>query len=88
MSKSEVYSWRLSPELKAALEREAKRESRPVSALLEDIVRRWLADNTSGEDQERQRQVRSTARACFGSLHSGQADRSERVRDIVRQKLS
>ena len=35
MSKTEVYSWRVSPETKAALEEEARREGLTLAALLQ-----------------------------------------------------
>lgn len=88
MAKSEVYSWRLSPELKAALEREAKREQRPLSELLEDIVRRWLAEAERAPDEQEQRRLRQAALASCGTIHGGRPDRSERARELLREKLS
>ena len=43
MMKSEVYSWRLSPAMKSALEEAALKEHATVSMLLERIVADWLA---------------------------------------------
>ncbi len=42
MAKTEVYSWRLSEELKGELEEAAKQEQQSVSGLLERIVDEWL----------------------------------------------
>ena len=40
--KTEVYSWRLSAEAKADLEREARFRKVPVSTILDAAVRDWL----------------------------------------------
>jgi hypothetical protein len=40
--KSEVYSWRLAPDLKAELEQRAREEGIGLAALLERISREWL----------------------------------------------
>ena len=42
MKKSEGYSWRVTPEVKAALEQEARREGQSVGGLLEQIALAWL----------------------------------------------
>ena len=46
--KSEVYSWRVSTELKSGLEREARRRKISVSAVLDLAAREWL--KTGGAD--------------------------------------
>ena len=39
--RTEVYSWRLSDELKSDLERESRLRQVPVSSVLEAAVRAW-----------------------------------------------
>lgn len=85
MSKSEVYSWRLSPELKAALERAARREERSLSELLEAIARRFLEETSPERDLER---ARAAARRTFGAIAGDRSDRAERARELVRSKLA
>jgi len=54
--KTEVYSWRLSEELKSDLEREAYLRKVSVSSLLEMAVREWLKrSNTDAPDDQVQR---------------------------------
>jgi len=70
--KTHVYSWRLSAELKSELERAARLRRKPLSAVLEQAARDWLAQNSAelADDEETQRQ-----------LHA------ERVRETVRKRL-
>jgi hypothetical protein len=46
--KTEVYSWRVFPDLKRGLEREARRQKISVSAALGLAAREWL-DKSSAE---------------------------------------
>lgn len=86
--KTEVYSWRLSEELKSDLERKARLRKVPVSAVLETAVRDWLkhSDAEVPED-EAQRSLQAAASSCFGSLASGNARRAETARDVLRKRL-
>jgi hypothetical protein len=86
--KNEVYSWRVSTDLKTGLEREAHRRKLSLSAVLDLAARDWL--NKSGaeiEDDEEQPRLQKAASKCFGALASGNAYRSENVRQGVRQRL-
>jgi murein L,D-transpeptidase YcbB/YkuD len=42
MTKSAIDSWRFSPELKNALEREARREGVTLAGLLDRMVEEWV----------------------------------------------
>ena len=86
--RDEVYSWRLSGELKSELEREARNRKVPVSSILETAVRDLLTSggNDVAED-ETQRKLRSAAERCFGVLASGQSNRAETARDELRKRL-
>ena len=50
MSKSEVYSWRLTTELKRQLEEEARRLGVSVGAVLQTAARDWIARNAANTD--------------------------------------
>ncbi|MGA3025256.1 MAG: hypothetical protein ABSF98_10825 [Bryobacteraceae bacterium] len=86
--KSEVYSWRVSADLKTGLEREARRRKTSLSAVLEMAARDWLnsggAETDGGEAQLR---LHEAASKCFGALASGNAHRSENARQALRQRL-
>ncbi len=56
MSKSEVYSWRLSPKLKTELEAAARAENTNVSALLERLAREWLDTRRPSEEEDAEQQ--------------------------------
>ncbi len=86
--KTEVYSWRLSDELKSDLERESHLRQVPVSSVLEAAVRDWLRkrDADASED-ETQRKLHAAAAGCFGRLASGNPHRAETARDELRKRL-
>jgi hypothetical protein len=86
--KTDVYTWRLSRELKADLEREARLRDQPVSSLLDLAVREWL-ERTAREpaDDDVQAKLHTSVEASFGVISSGPPDRSENVRKYVRKRL-
>jgi hypothetical protein len=86
--KTEVYSWRVSTDLKTGLEREARRRKMSVSAVLDLAAQEWLMKSGAEEDDdEKQRRLSQAASECFGIFASGNARRSESVRRTVRQRL-
>lgn len=85
---SEVYSWRVKTELKASLENEARKRKTTVSSILELAVNDWLAKRGSDlAAEEEQRRLHQAAAVCLGTIQSGQPDRSENVRQLVRERL-
>jgi Ribbon-helix-helix protein, copG family len=89
--KTEVYSWRLSPDLKADLEHAAREEGVSVSRLLERIAREWLkARPGAADDEAEQERIRASAMRFIGKLRGDDPDRSanvsERVRDILTER--
>jgi len=87
--KTHVYSWRLSGELKSELERAARLRRKPLSAVLEQAARDWLAQNSSelADDRETQRRLHAAAEPFIGCLAGNNPRRSEMVRELVREKL-
>ncbi len=86
--KSEVYSWRLSGELKSDLEREARLRKVSISTVLETAVRDLLKNGSAGlSDDETQRELHQRTARCLGVLNSGNARRSETVRQTLRRRL-
>jgi hypothetical protein len=86
--KTEVYSWRVSTELKTGLEREARRRKTSLSAVLDLAAQEWLTKSGAENDGDaEQRRLQQAASECFGSFASGDARRSEGVRQAVRQRL-
>ena len=90
MSKSEVYSWRLSTELKTKLEAAARNEKTSIGAVLERVVREWLDARVSGNenDAEQQRQRRAAVMACAGVYKGdGTSATNKRVREVMGEYL-
>jgi hypothetical protein len=86
--KTEVYSWRVSPDIKTGLEREARRRKISVSAALDLAAREWLLKTSmANEDDEGQYRLKKAASRWLGALASGDAQRSEKVSQTVRQRL-
>ena len=85
--KTEVYSWRISPERKAELESEARRDGISLSALLDRITSDWLTEQRNGHpgDEAEQAAIRKRAFAAIGSIHGGDPTRSERASELVRE---
>ncbi len=89
--KTEVYSWRLSPHLKMALEEAARAESKSLAELLEQIARDWLAQvkRQGDDDEELQRRLHSSAMRFIGSIEAdpylAQNSRSEVRARIARR---
>jgi len=87
--KTEVYTWRVSPALKASLEEAARAERRSVAELLDGIVGEHLEGTRRGRGREPERQRRLHQRAAlFAGRISGSASRrAERSRDLIRARL-
>ena len=86
--KTEVYSWRLSEELKSDLEREAYLRKVSVSSVLETAVRDWLKkSNTDAPDDQAPRKLHGAAARCVGVLTGLKSRRAETAREAVRRRL-
>ena len=88
--KTEVYSWRLSPEKKLELEDEARRAGKSVAEVLDEISSEWLnmrrdADNEDGTEQAR---IRKRIMATVGTVRGGDPTRSARSQGMVRGIIS
>ena len=87
--KTQVYSWRLSPEKKLALEAEARREGKSVAEVLDEMSSRWLAEKRASaiDDDARQAKLRKRVLAAAGTIRGGDPTRSERARELVQAAI-
>ena len=85
--KTEVYSWRLDPGLKSALEHAARSRGSSVARLLEEIVGSWLEREREIGDDEVQGRLHAEAQEAFGTLERGDLLLAEEAGERVRQKL-
>lgn len=85
--KTEVYSWRVSSELKSDLEREARLRHAPVSAVLEEAVRTWLNRPSDPDNEVEQRKLHRAAAESFGTIAGNDKSRSENAGRLVRERL-
>lgn len=87
--KSEVYTWRVSPQVKASLEEAARSANRSMAGLLDEIVAERLRATEQVGEAERDRQRRLHARAArFAGRFTGtNPRRAETARASVRARL-
>ena len=90
MKRSEVYSWRVATDLKAALADAAREERTSVGELLGRMARLWLRDRAAGasESEAGQRRIRASAERFIGSLARGNPRRAEGARRALRERLA
>jgi hypothetical protein len=86
--KTEVYSWRVSTDVKTGLEREARRRKMSLAGVLNLAAREWLnkAGAANNDDREQIR-LQKAALKCFGAFEGTDPHRSENVRHEVRERL-
>jgi hypothetical protein len=86
--KGEVYSWRVSSELKLELEREARLRKVSVAAVLDSAVRNWLRNSPHPADAAEQRRLHRAAASCIGVLAGNNPRRAETARESIRLRLT
>jgi hypothetical protein len=88
MSKSEVYSWRLSRETKALLEDEARRQHTSLAGVLDRIVREWRRRRESADgDPAEQARLHAASAKSFGRIAGRHPYSAARTREVIRQRL-
>jgi hypothetical protein len=69
--KTEVYSWRVSAELKSDLECEARRRKTTVAAVLNLAAREWLKNSRAANDDTEQQRLHEAAAKCLAAYGGG-----------------
>jgi len=89
MNKTEVYSWRLDPDLKQRLEMAARDERTSIGGLLDHIARDWLDRHAPKDDEEaRQRRLHALAETVIGTISLGEGPYTrQRIRERIRARL-
>lgn len=90
MQKTEVYSWRLSRQLKVELEEAARSEHKSLAELLEQIAREWIerSRRTGDDEDEQQRRLREAAMKFVGTIEGGNPHRAETARSEVKGRIA
>ena len=88
--KTEIYTWRVSSEMKAGLEEAARNSNRSVARLLDEIVAERLDATGQADDAEmlNQRRVHARAARFAGGFCGTDPRRSGHVRARVRARLA
>jgi hypothetical protein len=89
MAKTEVYSWRLDPEIKIALESEARSEGMTMAEMLDRMAKQWLEtrNQRNGDNEAEQARLHAAAAKCMGTISGGDPFASEKVREVVRKRI-
>lgn len=87
MAKTDVYSWRVDPATKAALEEAARERRASVAAVLDEIVGEWLSRRENGTGAEEQRRLHEAASRYVGAITGGEPQRADSARERVRERL-
>lgn len=87
MAKTEVYSWRLAPEKKRALEGRARAEGQTVAQLLDRITEELLASHADEDYQAEQRRLHAAVAKTLGTISGGNPRRSETVEQEMYKQL-
>jgi hypothetical protein len=87
--KTEIYTWRLARTTKVLLEDTARLRGQSVAELLDALVTSELQPGARDAETERERQRRLHEHAArfLGALRGGDSRRSERARELVRERL-
>jgi hypothetical protein len=86
--KTEVYSWRVSTELKTGLEREARRRKISLSGALDMAAQEWLKNNAADNDDDReQKRLHEAAAKVIGTIEGDDPRRAEKAGQIVRRLI-
>jgi hypothetical protein len=88
--KTEIYTWRLSRDLKEALETEARREKVSIAVLLDRGVRELLQKDgaQAASDEAEQHRLHAQARKSIGAIAGVNPLRAESARSLVRERLA
>ena len=86
--KTQVYSWRMSRELKSDLERAARLRNLRLVSVLEQAAREWLAKNAQDvESDEEQQRLHAAAARCIGTINGRNPRRAETASQSIKKSL-
>jgi hypothetical protein len=89
MSKTEVYSWRITPHIKRTLDLEARREGTSIAVLLERITKEWISARKGDDgDPEEQARLRTAANKAIGTIAGTNTRRAESARSAIRKRIA
>ncbi|MGA2902385.1 MAG: hypothetical protein ABSD98_01020 [Candidatus Korobacteraceae bacterium] len=89
MAKTEVYSWRLDPDVKMGLEEEARLQGTSLAEFLDRTAHQVIRKGRRKREDDEAEQARLHAAAAkyAGSISGGAPHGSERVREVVRKRI-
>ena len=86
--KSDVYSWRVAPAKKVALENRARLEGTSLAQLLDRITQEWLVARNNEIDPGEQMRLHAAVRKTLGVMSGKNPDRAEQSSAAIRKRLA
>jgi hypothetical protein len=86
--KTEVYSWRVTPAKKIALENRARREGSSLAQLLDQITQEWMEARSNEIDPVEQLRLHEAARKTLGAISGKNPGRAEQSKAAIRKRLA
>ena len=86
--KTEVYSWRVTPAKKIALENRALREGASLAQLLDRITQEWMDARNNEIDPIEQIRLHAAVGKTLGVISGKNPVRTEQARTTIRKKLA
>jgi uncharacterized coiled-coil protein SlyX len=89
VAKTETISWRIKPDIRMALEAEARLQGVTLAEMLDRIAKQWLEmrKQQSCADEAQQTRLHAEAAKWCGSISGGDPHGSEKVSETVRTRL-
>jgi hypothetical protein len=86
--KSDVYSWRIDPQRRSALEKVARARGTTVAGLLDRLTDQCIAsESPNGSEEAEQRRLHAEVEKYAGMFRGGDPKGSQEVRKRVRERL-
>lgn len=86
--KTDVYSWRVTPARKIALENRARQEGASLAQLLDRITQEWMEARNNDIDPDEQLKLHAAVRKTLGAISSKNPERAEQAKATIRKKLT
>lgn len=86
--KTDVYSWRLTPSKKNALEDRARREGTSLAQLLDRVTAEWLEARNGEIDPVEQIRLHAAVRKTLGAISGKNHRRAEQAKPTIRKRLA
>jgi len=86
--KTDVYSWRVTPAKKMALENRARREGASLAQLLDRITQEWMEARKNEIDPDEQIRLHEAVHKTLGVISGKNPKRAGQAKAAIRKRLA